>query len=194
MKILKRLKIESKVISTKNNLKGFYGICKQLTSSSKEAQRMWEEAFLTIQQKTGGSDINVRDFLDSSEGQSLARDVTEEVMVLDSSKFMRKLQNYTDMSDFKKNIKEFLKGRKSESSVVTAKDWVQEVDVKDSTPEGLFTKSGETIARELLKESNGDVDKAIKKLTFYKNRAGKGLTNKSQIEKAQDILHKKLEK
>ena len=54
-------------------------------------------------------------------------------------------------------------------------------------PEGLFTKSGETIAKTLLDDSDSP-GQAMKRLTFYMNRAGENLENKAELEKAKDII------
>lgn len=71
---------------------------------------------------------------------------------------------------------------------------LSDVEVKDHTPEGLFTKSGPTIAETLLSEASGDAGKAMQKLTFYINRAGDKVSNKGALEEAKKILHKKVEK
>ena len=71
---------------------------------------------------------------------------------------------------------------------------LSEVKVKEHTPEGLFTKSGETIASTLLSEAKGDPGVAMKKLIFYMNRVGKNISNKIELNKAKKILHEKVEK
>lgn len=59
-------------------------------------------------------------------------------------------------------------------------------------PEGTFEKNGSSIADQLL----GDADfpgQAMRRLVFYMNRAGKNLKNKSELNKAKDIIGKKVE-
>lgn len=76
----------------------------------------------------------------------------------------------------------------------TAKKWVKPSQVKHPLKqEGLFTKSGRQIAEGLLREANGDVSLAIKKLTYYRNRGGKGVPNAGALDTAQAILHRKLD-
>ena len=76
---------------------------------------------------------------------------------------------------------------------VKATDQLSDVKVKGTVPEGTFTKGPYAMVKDLLKASKGDIGKAIKKLTFYKNRAGENLTNKKNINKALKILQNKNE-
>lgn len=56
--------------------------------------------------------------------------------------------------------------------------WSARVRTHHHTPEGLFTKSAHTIAR-TLRAGASDAGQAIKRLTFYMNRAGHNLTAKT---------------
>lgn len=71
---------------------------------------------------------------------------------------------------------------------------LSDVETKKPTPKDLFTKPASTIVRVLLQQTKGNVGKAIQKITFYINRAGKNLSNKAEVMKAKEILKKKLEK
>lgn len=62
-----------------------------------------------------------------------------------------------------------------------------------STPEGLFTKSKEEIVDGLLKDANGDEELALKRINFYINRAGDGLSNKTAVNAAKKELENKIE-
>lgn len=68
-------------------------------------------------------------------------------------------------------------------------------DVKTThhTPEGLFTKDSNEIVDGLLKDANGDEELALKRITYYINRAGDGLSNKTQVHAAKKALEKKVE-
>jgi hypothetical protein len=54
------------------------------------------------------------------------------------------------------------------------KRWVQKVRIKWHPPQGFFKGSSSSIVRGLLANSK-DKNQAMKRLTFYMNRAGKGL-------------------
>ena len=77
--------------------------------------------------------------------------------------------------------------------------WVASVKT-DSThpPEGLFTKDAATIARTLAskKVSPKGVGSGMKMLTYYVNRAGKGLTeeDRARLEKAKVLLRRRIER
>jgi len=62
---------------------------------------------------------------------------------------------------------------------------LSDVKAKWHPKEGIFTKSGDEIARYLLK--NGK-KKAMARLTFYMNRAGEKLSNRAELEKAKAII------
>lgn len=77
---------------------------------------------------------------------------------------------------------------------LTAKEkQLSDVEPKHSTPKDLFTKPASTIVRVLLQQTKGNVGKAIQKITFYINRAGENLSNKVEVNKAKNILKKRLE-
>lgn len=68
---------------------------------------------------------------------------------------------------------------------------LSDIETKHSTPKDLFTKPAETIVRVLLQQTNGNVGKAIQKITFYINRAGDNLSNSKEVNKAKNILKNK---
>jgi Protein of unknown function (DUF3175) len=78
------------------------------------------------------------------------------------------------------------------------KKWVRNVKT-DSThpPEGLFTKSPAIIARTLAsrKVSPKGPQSGMRMLTYFINRAGKGLSSsrRAELEKAKDLLSKRIE-
>ena len=61
------------------------------------------------------------------------------------------------------------------------------------TPEGLFTKPTQDIVDGLLKDAHGDEELALRRITFYINRAGDGLSNKTAVNAAKRELEKKAE-
>jgi hypothetical protein len=77
--------------------------------------------------------------------------------------------------------------------------WVARVKT-DSThpPEGLFTKSAETIARSLAskKVSPKGPSSGMRMLNYFINRGGRGLTadRKAELEKAKALLSKRIER
>lgn len=78
------------------------------------------------------------------------------------------------------------------------KRWVKNVKT-DSThpPEGLFTKSPTEIARSLAskKVSPEGPASGMRMLTYFINRAGKGLsaTRRAKLEHAKELLSKKIQ-
>jgi tRNA(adenine34) deaminase len=75
--------------------------------------------------------------------------------------------------------------------------WVSKVTtVSTYPPEGLFTKDPETIARQLAskKVSPKGPGSGMRMLTYFINRAGKGLsaTRKAKLEKAKELLAKRV--
>ena len=76
--------------------------------------------------------------------------------------------------------------------IAKKKKQLSDIEPKQSTPKDLFTKPASTIVRVLLQQTKGNVGKAIQKITFYINRAGENLSNKSEVTKAKEILQKKL--
>ncbi len=90
-----------------------------------------------------------------------------------------------------------MKSHSSESK----RRWSAEVTAtSDAThpPEGLFKKDAATIARTLAskKVSPKGVSSGMRMLSFYVNRAGKNLSasRKAELEKAKDLLHKRVER
>jgi tRNA(adenine34) deaminase len=79
------------------------------------------------------------------------------------------------------------------------KRWVGKVKT-DSThpPPGLFTKSAATIARGLAskKVSPKGVGSGMRMLTYFINRAGRGLTaqRRTELKKAKILLSKRMER
>ena len=79
------------------------------------------------------------------------------------------------------------------------KKWVRTVKT-DSThpPEGLFTTNPETIAKKLAskKVSPKGPGSGMRMLTYYINRAGKGLSTsqKKNLEKAKELLSVRVQK
>jgi hypothetical protein len=86
---------------------------------------------------------------------------------------------------------------RSQSHTASGKRWVRNVKT-DSThpPEGLFTKSPAEIARSLAskKVSPKGPGSGMRMLTYFINRAGKGLspTRRAKLEKAKDLLSEKI--
>jgi hypothetical protein len=62
---------------------------------------------------------------------------------------------------------------------------LSDVKAKWKPREGIFTQSGDKIAHYLLK--NGK-KKAMRRLNFYMNRAGKNLSNRAELERAKSII------
>jgi tRNA(adenine34) deaminase len=81
----------------------------------------------------------------------------------------------------------------------TQKKWVRNVKT-DSThpPEGLFKKDPETIARTLAskKVSPKGPGSGMRMLTYFINRAGKGLSarQKARLERAKALLSERVQK
>jgi tRNA(adenine34) deaminase len=81
--------------------------------------------------------------------------------------------------------------------MATRKRWVKGVTT-DSThpPEGLFTKSPKEIARSLAskKVSPKGPGSGMRMLTYFINRAGKGLsaTRRAKLERAKKLLSEKV--
>ena len=77
------------------------------------------------------------------------------------------------------------------------KRWIAQVKtVSTYPPKGLFTRSAETIARSLASKKvspKGPVS-GLRMLTFFINRAGKGLspTRRAALEKAKKLLSERV--
>jgi tRNA(adenine34) deaminase len=83
------------------------------------------------------------------------------------------------------------------SSPKSAHRWVKDVKtVSTDPPEGLFTRSPREIARSLAskKVSPKGPRSGMRMLTFFINRAGKGLSasRRAKLEKAKEILSQKI--
>ncbi len=77
--------------------------------------------------------------------------------------------------------------------------WVSKVKTESTyPPQGLFTKSAATIARTLASKevSPKGAGSGMRMLTYFINRAGKGLSaeRRAELEKAKQLLHKRLER
>ncbi len=61
--------------------------------------------------------------------------------------------------------------------------WSEEVTDEEHhhTPAGTFTQKAPEIVKALLKDANNDPTLALRRLTFYMNRAGSKLTNKDEL-------------
>ena len=80
---------------------------------------------------------------------------------------------------------------------VARKKWVSKVKtVSTYPPEGLFTKDAETIARQLASKrvSPKGPGSGMRMLTYFINRAGKGLSvsRREELEKAKKLLSKRV--
>jgi Protein of unknown function (DUF3175) len=86
---------------------------------------------------------------------------------------------------------------KKKTSTEKKRRWVREVKT-DSThpPQGLFTRSAATIARTLAskKVSPKGPGSGLRMLSYFINRAGRGLTAKrrAELEKAKALLSKRV--
>lgn len=81
---------------------------------------------------------------------------------------------------------------------VATRKWVSKVKtVSTDPPAGLFKKDANTIARQLAskKVSPKGPGSGMRMLTFYINRAGKGLSTsrKAELEKAKRILSRRIQ-
>lgn len=79
-----------------------------------------------------------------------------------------------------------------ETKVYEAKK-LSDVKAKTDVPEGTFTKKANSIVKTLVKLHDGDKAKALKALTFYINRAGSGVSNVGELEKAKAKLKEGVE-
>ncbi|HSY03672.1 MAG TPA: DUF3175 domain-containing protein [Acidobacteriaceae bacterium] len=91
------------------------------------------------------------------------------------------------------------KKKKPAAKKSSPKKWVKTVNT-DSThpPKELFTKSASTIARSLAsrKVSPKGPGSGMRMLTYFINRAGKGLSasRRKELERAKHMLHERIEK
>src|SRR5271157_3441251 len=77
------------------------------------------------------------------------------------------------------------------AGLITEKKWSGEVKVKWKPEEGLFTKGSGAIVKALL-AAPGGAKKAMSRLNFFINRAGDKLENKEELEKAKEVISKKI--
>jgi hypothetical protein len=87
---------------------------------------------------------------------------------------------------------------KRASSGASKKKWVSKVKtVSTYPPEGLFTKDAAMIARQLAskKVSPRGPGSGMRMLTYFINRAGKGLSKsrRAELEKAKKLLSKRVQ-
>lgn len=80
------------------------------------------------------------------------------------------------------------------AGILSEKKWSDKVKAKWSPPEGFFSGSADEIVKGLLAAPGGHA-KAMSRLNFYINRAGKKLSDadKTRLDKAKDSLSKKIE-
>ena len=74
-----------------------------------------------------------------------------------------------------------------------SKEATEKVKKEEKPKPGTFTKKAGAITKELLKKAEGDPGKAVQKVNFFINRAGKKLKNKAEVMKAKSTLEKKSE-
>ena len=74
--------------------------------------------------------------------------------------------------------------------------WSGDVKTKKHPPEGLFSKGSATEIAAWLKKTHDDLKGAMGALTFYRNRAGKNLSDgqKAKLDHVKALLHAKEEK
>lgn len=81
---------------------------------------------------------------------------------------------------------------KNEMLELESDDQLSDVKTKHHTPEGLFTQDSQHIVDGLLKDANNDEELALKRINFYINRAGDGLSNKTNVNSAKKELEKRV--
>ena len=74
---------------------------------------------------------------------------------------------------------------------LTEEKWSKDVETKWEPPEGFFKGSASSIAKGLEKASSS-LKQAMSRLNFYINRAGEKLENKEELEKAKELLKKRM--
>jgi hypothetical protein len=102
----------------------------------------------------------------------------------------------------KKPARKSKSARKPASAKKSARNssrWVKTVTTDSTHPrEGLFTKSPETIARELASKRVSPKGPAsgMRMLTYFINRAGKGLspTRRAALERARKLLSERVQR
>ena len=73
------------------------------------------------------------------------------------------------------------------SDSITSKQWSKKIKPKIKVQEDIFTEGADKIVTYLLGKGGGKA-KAMQRLNFYMNRAGKNLTNVVNLEKAKKML------
>lgn len=68
--------------------------------------------------------------------------------------------------------------------------WSEEVTDEEHhhTPAGTFTQKAPEVVKALLKDANNNPTLALRRLTFYMNRAGSKLTNENELNIAKTKL------
>lgn len=91
----------------------------------------------------------------------------------------------------------FAKRIVASAEVESKKKWSADVTEHEKwhAPEGFFGRSAESIANGLMRSAHGDAAKAQRRLSFYRNRAGKNLSSEehSKLEHAAELIHKHTE-
>ena len=82
---------------------------------------------------------------------------------------------------------------KSLTEYLTEKQ-LSNINAKWHPKEGLFTNSSPSYIANYLIKNSKDLKQAMNRLVFYMNRAGENLENKATLDKAKDIIHKRIEK
>jgi hypothetical protein len=75
------------------------------------------------------------------------------------------------------------------------KNWSEKVEPKWRAPEGLFASgNADQIVEAVSQHGKASLQKAMARINFYENRAGKNLSQerRATLEKAKNILHSKL--
>ena len=88
------------------------------------------------------------------------------------------------------SIVERLKRKLEEQTLYT--QTIPDITPDVKIPEGLFTKKASEIVAGLKALKNG-AKEALTRITYYINRAGKNLSNKTEVLKAKEILKKEKE-
>jgi len=76
-----------------------------------------------------------------------------------------------------------------------SKNWSEKVEPKWRAPKGLFASgSAEAIAEAVSQNGKASLKKAMARINFYENRAGKNLSQerRATLEKAKNLLHNKI--
>ncbi len=74
---------------------------------------------------------------------------------------------------------------------VEEKEELSDVKSRWTPPEGLFTKDDPECIAKVLIDNAKDPGQAMKRLTFYMNRAGDDCPNKTVLNKVKEIIRQK---